>query len=356
MARDQDAARETLQQALQQWPTDPAGATETIRPLADEGDPDAVLLLAYMLMQQGRAPEGIAFAQQAVDAGAAFMGGNYVGQLMATPERAAGVEMLKKAQRLGYSVDPMGFVQQAAQAGDMDLAFDLLESARTTPPSLTLAEERFTALMGRIEAAETGVENSVAAVGQRATQATSKIDEAEAAIENERSRVQELVEQVSGLVHEVAAEHLAKEYSSQAQAMEESATRYTKAALLTGIFAIGAAVFAVVLIFRGDQNVGSVLGRFAFTLPLVVFGAYLGGLAASHRRMGWHWRHIELQIRTAEPFIAGLDDPDRKALLAVLALRFFPGQLLDPHGKSEEGQTTVDLSSLISDLLRRGQK
>lgn len=348
----EESRRQALWQAMQQWPSNPQSAIDLIRPLADEGDLDATVLLAYILMQQGRASEGIPFANRAIDQGAAFLAANYAGHLVATADRAAGIEMLRKAQMQGYPVDPLAYAPQMAQAGDMEAALTLLEAARSAPTSLPIAEERFTSLMDQIQAAQSGVTNSVAAVNKAASDATESIASTEQELREERDRVGELVTEVSGLVHEVAADHLAKEYAEQAKKMEDSAKRYTASAIIAGVLTIGAAIASVVLLFGSSADPGAIFSKFAFTLPLIAFAAYLGGLAASHRRMAWHWRHIELQIRTAEPFIAGLDDADRKSLLALLAMRFFPGQTLDPTSKADE-TSALDLSTVVDSFMKR---
>jgi hypothetical protein len=95
----------------------------------------------------------------------------------------------------------------------------------------------------------------------------------------------------------------------------------------------------------------SVIGKALVTVPLLAIAAYLGSIAASTRRMGWHWRHVELQIKTAEPFIAELDDDTRKALQAALAIRFFPGQGQDPQQSGTQTES-LDLSNVIAEVFR----
>ena len=98
------------------------------------------------------------------------------------------------------------------------------------------------------------------------------------------------------------------------------------------------------------HDVSAILSKGLLTLPLVAVAGYFGGLARSHRRMAWHWRHVELQIRTAESYLAPLDDAARKTMLATLALRFFPGQTLNPQGG--EGQGATDTPEVVAALSR----
>jgi hypothetical protein len=99
----------------------------------------------------------------------------------------------------------------------------------------------------------------------------------------------------------------------------------------------------------GDRDIENALGKAALVIPLLAFAAYVGKLAGDHRRMAWHWRHVELQIRTADPFIAPLDDAPRKALLAALALRLFPGQAQDPQ---RGGVEAPDPTTFLTELAR----
>jgi hypothetical protein len=59
-------------------------------------------------------------------------------------------------------------------------------------------------------------------------------------------------------------------------------------------------------------------------------------LGSEERRDARSWTHIELQIRTARPYLGNLPDDLRQDVQAALALRFFPGQAQDPHGSSTE--------------------
>jgi len=194
-----------------------------------------------------------------------------------------------------------------------------------------------------------GIRDHVQGVAEAREGAIEAIRAAGAAVEQERERVTQLVAQVDAMVHNVTSVQLAKEYAEQATKEEASAGRYTRAALgIAGATAVVGVIFALVAL-AGHHDLTTVLGKASLAIPLLAFAAYVGKLGGDHRRMAWHWRHVELQIRTADPFIAPLDDSARKVILAALALRLFPGQSQDPQrGGVEHG----DPSGFLSELAR----
>ena len=151
---EEESKRETLWQALQQWSSNPQGAIDLVRPLADEGDPDAIVLLAYIMMQQGRASEGLPYAKKAVDLGAAVLGPNYIGHLISTEHRQEGIDLFRRAVQAGYPADSLGQAQQVAQSGEKEAALELLRLAREHPATVPATDERMTDLLSRIEKAE----------------------------------------------------------------------------------------------------------------------------------------------------------------------------------------------------------
>jgi hypothetical protein len=348
---DPNVRQQNLFSALQQWPSNPDAALNIVRPMGETGDLEAATIAAYILAQQGRWQEGLPLARVAVEAGAAFLANNYASNMINSPQRRDALPLLRRLVESGWAIDPMGYAQQAAQAGDGTTAVEIVEIARSFPPHLTQSEERWQRLIQRVESAESDMAASVGAAKEASANAVQAIESETRSVHEAKERAVALVEEVTGLVHDVTADHLATEYATQAARMNRTAAWWTAGSIGASLGAIAFAVVVAVVVLKGAHSASSTLAKFSLTLPLVAFAAYLGGLASSHRRMAWHWRHVELQIRTAEPFIATLEDEERKALLAVLALRLFPGQTLDPHGKSEEG-VTVDLTAIIGDFLR----
>lgn len=303
-----------------------------LRPLAEDGDRQAIFLLAWAYAQQGQWQEGLQYAMDAVKSGAPHIAGNYIGNMVGSPEhREQFFEMLEAALENGYSADPLGWLPQLAQRGDNEGVAKLVELASRPWPrprpdewdrlvqEMQAGRERFGAEVEQVEQARMG--------------SIDAIKEHETAVEGERKRLEDLGHTVETLAHEAAADELSRQYAQQAKRSERISYGFTTAALLVGA---GAAVLAAVFTLEQarDQDPDVLLGlaKAAIAIPIALFAAYLGRLAGSYRNVAWRWRHMELQLRTAEPYIAELDGPHRARIIEALALRFFPGQPIHPEG------------------------
>jgi hypothetical protein len=107
-------------------------------------------------------------------------------------------------------------------------------------------------------------------------------------------------------------------------------------------------------VLKAGSGFDTVIARAAFGLPVALLAAYVNNLATTHRREAWRLRHIELQIRTANPFLGLLDGERRKETLAALALRFFPGQE-GVGSDSNETDLPLNLIEAVGKLLREQQ-
>lgn len=328
-----------------QWPE----ALATVRPLADQGDHAAAVLTAQYLLNSGNVVEGIPYARTAAGAGNGIIAQNYFGHLWSLPEhKAEAMEFLKLSLESGYpGPNPVEHAPAAVQEGREDLAIELLRlSAATKPAPARAAWEE---LVVQAEGDGSRINAAAAEVDSRQAMAIEKIQAAEKSFEEDRERVRRLVDETDQLVHEASAATLAREYGRHAVAEEERADRFTRAAIGAGfVAAIGTIVIAYFAFTSDESGVGAVLTKGALTIPLILFAGYLARLAGQFRKKAWSWRHVELQIQTSEPFIALLDDQPRKALLAALALRFFPGQSQVPDGDvtADMGDPAELLSSL----------
>jgi hypothetical protein len=105
-----------------------------------------------------------------------------------------------------------------------------------------------------------------------------------------------------------------------------SRTARTAAALLLGTLAVGLAAFFTLTHINDKPDIAEGLPKAGISIPFALLAAYLGRLGARFRQIAWRWRHVELQLRTAESYIGELDSDRRSSLIEALALRFFPGQ------------------------------
>ncbi len=332
-------------------------AAAITRPLADEGDTLANVLTAQYLVNAGSVQEGKPYAMRAAKAGNGMVAQNYFGNLWGQSEqKAEAIEFLMLAMDAGYPMDPLGHAPAAAQEGQDDAAIQLLRLAAAPHPSS--AHAAWEELLARVGQDETRVHSAADEVEAHRIKALETIQASEKDIAQDRERVKRIVEETDQLVHDASAATLAREYGRHAHAEEIRAGRYTKAAIGGGLLAaVGTSVIAY-LAFAHESGMGAILTKGALTIPLILFAGYLARLAGQFRRKAWAWRHVELQIRTSEPFIALLDEQPRKALLAaapdgdVTADMGDPAELLASLGlapslKKETGSTQESVAPVV---------
>jgi hypothetical protein len=348
---DQLEHRAEIREALQQFAGgNPTGAMDLLRPFADEGDPAAAAVLAWLYTSQGPWNEGLPYARTAARAGIVAPLPNYLGNMLSDPAmRQEAIEFTRILKDAGWPLDPMSYATQTAQTGDLDAATAFVELA--TLPAPSGARQKWDDLINDVQPAAEEIKASVAAVQVERDRATAAIGDHEARVSDERARMEELVREVTDLANEGAAVHLANEYAKQAEKTETTAKRYTKWAIWAGGAAAMAAGIIAFFAFSKESGVGPVLTKAALALPILAFAGYIARLATIHRQQAWRWRHIELQIRTANPFVSPLPVDQRRILIAALALRFFPGQPLSDQ--KNDGAETTDPVALLADLFRR---
>jgi hypothetical protein len=323
---------------------------DILRPLADDGDDQAAALLAWLYVSQGPWNEGIPYARAAAKAGIITPLPNYVGNMLSDPSmRRDAIEFVRLLKDAGWPVDPMSYATQTAQQGDLDAATAFFEL--TALPAPAGARQQWDDLLEEVRPAVDDIKASVSVVQADRDRAAAAIAEHESHVSDDRSRMEDLVREVTDLANQGAAAHLANEYANQAERTETTAKRYTNWAIWAGGAAAVAAGVIAFFAFSTESGVGPVLTKAALALPILAFAGYIARLATIHRQQAWRWRHIELQIRTANPFVSPLPDEQRRILIAALALRFFPGQPISDN-KSDSAETT-DPVALLADLLRR---
>ncbi len=340
--------RPEFQQALAQWPNNAQNALAQLRPLADEGDLAANLFVAWMYPQVGPWNEGIPYARRAADAGIAPVLNNYVGNMAGGPSTHPDMVKFVGVQLdAGWPVDPMAWVPQLLQQGHRDTALQLIRLAMQQRPAGARSE--WEELLAATRPAADSIRTTVDEVRAEVDRSLQGMTADEERVAQERERAERLVAEVADLANEGASQHLAKEYATQAAKEEGVADRYTTWAIRLGALAALVTCVIAYLAFAHENGAGAVLTKAALALPILAFTAYVARLAAIHRKQAWRWRHIELQIRTANPFVSPLEEHQRRLLIAALALRFFPGQRHDVEGGT--GGETVDPVALLAELL-----
>ena len=315
-----------LLDALAAYQQDPEGGIRQVERQATDRDPVARGVLAWMLAQQGRLADGIPHALEAARAGAGQLATVYAQNLAASADpsqRDAAGEFFRLAQQFPSVIDPFAQAVAALQQGNRPLAEELLRDSVTAP------------LAGIREQADRLVQDAdhrLRAIGETEARATAEADHAIAQIRESLEQVRREQEDLSSVARQAgalasgtSATVQARDYSERANRVERRAERLT---LLSVVLAVGIAAGAIALAASGggDTGVDDAARRAAFALPLVFVNLYLARLAGSFREEAIRWRHIELQMKSAIPFLGGMAPDRREDVLAALAAGFFPGQ------------------------------
>lgn len=205
--------------------------------------------------------------------------------------------------------------------------------------------------MGRVEREREQITNSAAEVSGQRDQAFEVINQGTAAIDERRKEAERQAEELGILTSSIAAENLADAYAKDASNTEQQSKRFTWGSLTVGAVAVVVSIFGSLTVTAGS-SFDTVIAHAAFGLPVALLAAYVNSLATTHRREAWRLRHIELQIRTANPFLGLLDAERRKETLAALALRFCPGQENVTGDSAESTELQLDVLEALKTILR----
>jgi len=330
-------------------------AAELVRRYADEGENSvAIAAMAVWLANAGQWQQGLPYAEKAIDGSVAVgpIATNYGNLLSADANyRDRSARFFQRAIEAGWTIDPFAQAQTMIQQGNASGAIDLLENARSR--TLTQLQGAWERLNRDVTQSQQRLDTELKQVSESRVAQIAQMTEDAAFVRGERDRVTQLVSDTTSLLQNVAADNLASEYAERAKTSAERADRWTKATIAVSVLAIVVAATFVLVGLANHHDVGTVLARAAISLPLLALAAYLNKLGTDERRDVRNWTHIELQIRTARPYLGNLPEAMRDEVQAALALRFFPGQAQDPHGGTAVDSDPDDALRLIRDLLAR---
>lgn len=199
---------------------------------------------------------------------------------------------------------------------------------------------------------KTQIGEAAAEVAGQRDQAFGAINEAVEAIDARREAADQQASELGLVTSHIAAENLADTYAVAAKRTEKQAKRYTWSSLGIGVLSVVVTIIGLLTV-REASSFQTVIGHAAFGIPVALLAAYINNLASNHRREAWRLRHIELQIRTANPFLGLLERGRREETLAALALRFFPGQEGVSFDGNGNGMPAPELVELLRAILQR---
>jgi hypothetical protein len=312
-----------------------------------------VSLFVWLCSQNGQHQEGVHLLDEALATGigTGAIAANYLGWAQGLPsERYRVPGLVRAALEAGWTTEPFSAAQQLAGQSDLETSWQVLAQSQVESPND--ARRRWIELLADVQSARGKIDSNVQVSEQARTVAVEAIQACERRIQDETERVRQLVQDATVLIQGAGAHQLANEYAARADTARKAAIWWTVATIAMGLVAIVLGAAFVLVGVHQDHDATDILTKAGISLPLLGVAAYLNKLAGEERRDARTWRHIELQIRTAQPYLANLPEDTRDNVQAALALRFFPGQSQNPHGGGADPEPD-DAMALVKELQRQ---
>lgn len=234
---------------------------------------------------------------------------------------------------------------------------ELIASSNSTLGSFQTAytteqQERAAHYRGLVEAFETSADVKLGQVDERlAEKLTSFSEEGDQLLTHANQQNGE-IDTLVGLVSEKA---LIGDYSLRAGADSTAADFWRWAAVVLGI---AAAVVGVVLLAThhtsGSTDWEAVTLKALVVVAISGIAAYAVRQSTEHRHAQRENEHVALQLAAIKPYVAGLDDVERQALLAEVARRLFgqPRVEVSQNLLDGAGPGTGQLVAVVLEVLK----
>lgn len=353
----EELGRAEIETALQKWQQgDHNGALESVAPAAAAGDRLGLTLAAWFQSQRGEPHwrEGVPYAEEAARKGIGFIANYYVGNMLGDAVLRTRVpDLLRSALQAGASIDPLSFVMNPINQGDLGTGVRVAEVAATP----TLQPDAWTDLIAQVTNEWDAVSSAVADTRQGRDEALAAIEadklEIAAVTDDVRSRGNQLV----ALIEQTTNAEVQSSFDSEASKYEGEARR----AWWAGIWLLaGAASFSVAPITI--YYVGTILGHrwlrgenlaAAHFAPAVALGAVAGVLLARARgrdRARQRARDLSVALVTMFVYSGQITNPEERQRF----LHEMGRTVLEAHLRGDGPAVESDSASVLSALMRRG--
>lgn len=341
MADDLSKRLAGVLQVWSQQPDGPQTGTSNAVALAEQtGDVRAEAVATWALGNTGDWARAAEFAEKAAAKGsigiATWAANNLQGQGDQSLRRAA-LRLHSLVADAGPGVDFVTIAHQLVSVGDLDGAADAIEELVVARPHNVRTQ--WDTLIAEVQPRLKEIGDAAVAAATERDRVMKDMDEQQREVAGQREAVERLVSEVGGLANKAGGLVLANDYGERANTIE---ARANWATVISIVLAVLIAILAIVLAvdaWKDVEPLRSALQKAPITVPFLLLNIYIARLAHGFREEAIKLRHIELQIRTANPFLGALDPERRQAVLAMLALRFFPGQEVAGSGKSPSEPT-----------------
>ena len=285
----------------------------------------------------------------------------YAQQVLATADPRVNSES-DAAELLGSAQQARDAIRAAVDSGGGDLigsANRLLgATSQIKPGSMSPDVPRLAEIREEIRSTKAQVESQISDAGAEVSgqkdQAFAAINEAVQAIDERREAAEQQASELGLMTSSIAATNLAEGYADAAQRTEKQTNNYTVSSLVIGVLSVAVTIVGLLTV-KEPSSFQTVIAHAAFGIPVALLAAYVNSLASTHRHEAWRLRHIELQIKTANPFLGLLNTERHEETLAALALGFFPGQEGVSFNGKGTAQATPELIEMVLRVLRQPQ-
>jgi hypothetical protein len=329
-------------EALQLWNQGSQDAAiEKLRPLADEGDPAALLAISWCLSNAGRLQEGVPYAKRATEAGDPWVMQWYFAHLADDPATRADAAALVAAHPTGAlgTNDPVGRAVEFANAGELERGGEMLRAAAgphpwTDPPSLTEIETR----VAQLDQVLATVNEDKARTLEKIDEAWNEVAERQQALETRSNTLTQLLDTLTD--------------TSTRSYFDQQAKKSATASLILWSFGVSVLVLAACAAFlpvvlnytskahelHGQSSISAHLGA---TLALAAVAGVLLARARSRDRAGQQSANLSVALGTIYAYSEQIQNQDAKERFKHDMTRLVLENFLEQKASSEDGRRSV---------------
>lgn len=245
-----------IQQVQQNWNQGAQDAAlGLLRPRADEGEPWAAAVLAWLLMQRGYPgiEESVTWALKAAEGGLTAQlsstFNNVMGNLPSYPQLAAYIPDIMRLGPWYYGIDPVGQGWNLIQNGQAELALQIIMVPSPIP--YPLADPQLSSILAQARVRSAEIDSAAASSRTQQSEVESFAANARAAIEKARDELETSAGQAGLLVAAVASNAIDARFKADAARNSKESQFSWRAGLVVLGGAATVAVLPVLLHYLG---------------------------------------------------------------------------------------------------------
>jgi hypothetical protein len=317
-------------------------AIEKVRPLADEGDPAALLAICWLFQQLGqpRITEGIPYAQKATELGNPWPLQWYFPHLADDPAtRSQAAAMIAAHPVGGFNAnDPIGRAVAFATDGEAARAAEMLRAAAGPHQSPALSPEEIESRVSELDRALSVVNESRATV-------LAEIQRAAAEVGARRQGLETRANGLELLIDSLTDGSTRSYFDRQAKKSATASLVLWCLGVLILLVAAGAAFLPLILNYtsdthelHGQSNISAHLGA---TLALAAVAGVLLARARSRDQSGQHSNNLSIALGTIYTYSEQMENEEARERFKHDMTRLVLENFLEQKPHVEDGRRSV---------------